>query len=531
MKLHISYITARMSISVLFFLVCHAFVFAQTVTYQSSNDVFANPERGLQKYSITSAEYATVPGTSNLSVATLNSWKTSSDKVTVVYRYFLLDAFLNADINPTYLANIQTDFDHIRTAGLKVIVRFSYSNAQGTNLQQPVKSQILSHIAQLATTLETNKDVIFSHQAGFIGTWGEWYYTNSTEFGTDGSISPAQWLNRKEIVDAMLTTTPQEIPIQVRYASIKSTMYGATLLSEQTAYQNTAHARIGFYNDAFLNNYGDQGTYSVSLECTDPVGSTDYNYISNETKYLPMTGETNGLNPCDGGLRSSGSNAVIEMGLTNWTTINRDYYTPFWDGVIGSNHYDEILRSLGYRFVLNSSVVTATDTGFDLDLSISNVGFARAIKHRNVYLVLENTTTNTMSTELIETDIRTWEDSVSINQSVELDIAGTYQLYLWIPDSEPSLQNNTDYSIRFANTNSWDAATGYNDLLQTFYQEASSCYGDIDDDGDIDIDDFLMLNSAYGSTCSDCPEDINGDQLVGVDDFLEFNSVFGSACD
>lgn len=91
----------------------------------------------------------------------------------MIFRYFLLDAFLSSNISATYLSNIQVDFDRIRTAGLKCIVRFSYSNAEGSSAQQPVKSQILQHLLQLAPVLETNNDIILSHQAGFIGTWGE----------------------------------------------------------------------------------------------------------------------------------------------------------------------------------------------------------------------------------------------------------------------------------------------------------------------------------------------------------------------
>ena len=457
----------RKELLVPIFLMSTLLLFSQTVTYQSSDDIIANPERGFQKYSITSNQYATTPGANNLSVATLNNWKTSADRVTVVYRYFLLDAFLNTDINSTFLNNIQTDFDHIRAAGLKIIVRFSYSNAQGTSPQQPVKSQILTHISQLAPILTTNKDIIFSHQAGFIGTWGEWYYTNSTEFGTDGNINATQWSNRKEIVDAMLAATPVEIPIQVRYAGIKQTMYGNTQLTAQTAYANTPQARIGFFNDAFLNNYGDQGTYDVANECTNPIGTADYNYISNETQYLPMTGETNGLNPCNSGTRTNGDNALNEMNLTNWTTINRDYYTPFWDGIISSNHYEDIAKNLGYRFVLNSSTLVSNDTDFDLTLNISNTGFARPFKQRNVYLVFKNTATNEITTALINTDIRTWENSITITQNFNLALEGTFQLYLWMPDSHASLESNADYSIRFANSNTWDPATGYNDLSQT----------------------------------------------------------------
>jgi hypothetical protein len=174
----------------------------QTVNYTASSLIINNPERGLQKYSITASNYSTTNGANNLSVSTLKAWKNSSDKVTVVYRYFMLDAFLNANINSTYLNNIQKDFNNVRTAGLKVIVRFAYSNEEGTTAQQASKAQILTHISQLSPLLNTNKDVIFSLQAGFIGTWGEWYYTNSTEFGTDGTISATQWANRNRRCNA-----------------------------------------------------------------------------------------------------------------------------------------------------------------------------------------------------------------------------------------------------------------------------------------------------------------------------------------
>lgn len=438
----------------------------QTVNYSASTSAITNPERGLQKYSITASNYATTVGANNLSVATLNGWKNSPDKVTIVYRYFMLDAFMNSNINTIYLNNLQTDFNNIRTAGFKVIARFAYSDQQGTLAQQPSKTQILAHISQLSPLLNNNKDVIFSLQAGFIGTWGEWYYTNSTEFGTEGVISPTQWANRKEVIDAMLANAPSEIPIQVRYVGIKQMMYGTTQLTETTAYQETPNARIGFYNDAFLNNYGDMGTYSTDSECTNPVGTPDYNYLANETNYLPMTGETNGLNTCDNGYRTTGENAIYEMGLTHWTTLNRDYHPDFWNQIT-ANQYDQILKNIGYRFSLNSSTITTNGSNFDLNLTITNVGYARPFKQRNVYLVMKNTSTNTITTYLVNTDIRTWENQVSITQNFNPGLTGTFQLYLWMPDKAPALVSNPNYSIQFANTNVWEATTGYNNLQQT----------------------------------------------------------------
>ena len=449
----------------------------QTVHYSASTDIIPNPERGLQKYSITDSLYSSIPGFNNLSITLLNGWKNSSDKVTVVFRYFLLEDFMNSDINTTYLNNMQGDFDNIRAAGLKVIVRFSYSDEEGNDPQQPSKSQILAHIAQLAPILDANKDVIFSLQAGFIGTWGEWYYTNSFEFGTEDNISAAQWANRKEVLNAMLATTPGEIPIQVRYVGIKTQLYGTSQLSPQTAYQNTANARIGFYNDAFLNYWGDQGTYSVQDSCQNPMGTSEYNYLANETQYLPMTGETNNFNICDGGFRTTGANAVNEMGLTHWTTLNRDYFTPFWDQVISSGYYDEILQKLGYRFVLDSSTVTANGLDFDLTLTLRNTGFARVFKERPVYLVLKNTQDNSVSTYPVNTDIRIWEGSLTITQNFTPGLTGTFQLYLWMPDNAPSLATNPDYSIQLANDNVWEPLTGYNDLMQTISLNCSPTTG------------------------------------------------------
>jgi len=449
-----------------FLLLFHTQLSGQTVSYAESSEIIANPERGLQKYSITSPGYSTTAGASNLPVETLNSWKNSADKVTVVFRYFLLNGFMDADISSTYLDNMQTDFNNIRTAGFKAIIRFSYSNAQGSGAQQPSKAQILQHISQLAPIMAANKDVILTHQAGFIGTWGEWYYTNSAEFGTSGAISAAQMANRKEIIDAMLAATPAEIPIQVRYPGLKIAMYGTTRLTPSTAYKNTAGARIGFFNDAFLNNWGDMGTYAVSSECANPAGTSHYSYLSDETRYLPMTGETNGINPCNGGLRTKGPNAIHEMDATNWTTLNRDYHSAFWNQ-LSSDDYTEILKRLGYRLVLNSSTVTSAGPGFELTLNITNTGFARIFKERPVFLVMKNTSTNTVTTQLINTDIRTWETSVSITQSFNPGLAGTYKLYLWIPDKELALQAIPGYSIQFANTGTWEMSTGYNDLLQT----------------------------------------------------------------
>ncbi|MFN3404776.1 MAG: DUF4832 domain-containing protein [Cytophagaceae bacterium] len=452
----------------LFFIMLHLLYgncYSQTHTqYTESQEIIANPERGLQKYSITNNSYNTTSNFSNINQSTITGWRTGTDKVTVIFRYFLLDAYLTSNISQTYLDNMQIDFNRIRNAGLKCIVRFSYSNEQSSSAQQPSKSLILQHLNQLAPLLNANKDIILTHQAGLIGTWGEWYYTNSTEFGTDGSINSTQWQNRKEVIDAMLAATPAEIPIQVRYPAIKKTMYGSTQLNASTAYQNTPNARIGFFNDAFLNNWGDMGTYSVSSQNQNPVGTADYTYLSNETLYTPMTGETNGLNSP----RTDGTNAVNELDLTNWSCLNRDYYTENFTNWINSGHYNTIVRNLGYRLVLENSTFQLSGNQLNVQIKLANKGNARLFKSRKAFLVLRNTGTQTNHQFELNTDPRTWESSVTINQVIDISglPEGVYESYLSLPDPNVALSVRPEFSIRFSNDALWNANLGYNNLQQ-----------------------------------------------------------------
>ena len=52
--------------------------------------------------------------------------------------------------------------------------------------------------------------------------------------------------------------------------------------------------------------------------------------------------------------------------------------------------------------------------------------------------------------------------------------------------------------------------------------------GDIDGDGDVDINDLMSLIAAYGSTCSGCPEDVDGDGDVDINDLMILLGNYGS---
>jgi hypothetical protein len=415
----------------------------QNVSYAITNENIANPERGFYRYTSTGSS----GGYNLLSQSTLSGYRTNEGITVIQRQFFLRDFITGIPISTTYLTNMQTDFNRIRNAGAKVIVRFTYSSSSSTPVFQPSKAQILFHMKQLVNVLTLNKDVIVSIQAGFIGRYGEWYYTGSSEFGNGNFnlLTNTQWANRKEIVDYMINNFPVEIPIQLRYIYAKQKMYG-----------NSYIGRIGFYNDSFLGTWGDSGTYNVSSSQGQPT-TADITYWQTNTINNPVSGETNMVNAP----RTDCSNAMIEMDRFNWSLINKDYFPTVISNWQTNGCFSEMQIRLGYKFeLINSNVLNN-----NLIVSLRNTGYANLFKVRKVYLILINNQGVEYRYEIGNTS--SWIGGVTTNLSIPLNYGiptGSYKLYLFIPDNN---NNNANYAIRFSNIGTWVPTKGYNDLLRT----------------------------------------------------------------
>ena len=417
----------------------------QNVTYQTLTSTIPNPEKGFYHYTSTGSS----GGYNLLTQSTLNGYRTNENITVIQRQFFLRDFITGTPITSTYLTNMQTDFNRIRAAGAKVIVRFTYTSSSSYTVFQPTKAQILAHIAQLKPVINANKDVITSIQAGFIGKYGEWYYTGSTEFGNADytKYTTKQWTNRKQVMDTMLSSFDSSIPLQIRYVYAKQKMYG-----------NTYVGRIGFYNDAFLANYGDSGTFLVSGSQGVP-STTDVTYWQNNTINNPVSGETNMVNSP----RTDCANATIEMNKFNWSLINKDYFPTVISNWQTNGCFSTIQKSIGYDFRLNSSNIT---NGI-LTINMGNYGYANLFKDRKAYLVCKNTTTNVNYSFLIDSNIKNCNNSnynITTNLTTLGLPTGTYKLYLNLPD--PFISNKL-YSIQTSNLNTW-TTEGFNDLLQTY---------------------------------------------------------------
>eukprot|EP00058_Branchiostoma_floridae_P023911 XP_002609401.1 hypothetical protein BRAFLDRAFT_124622 [Branchiostoma floridae] len=402
-----------------------------TKTYSPSDTDLTNPERGWWKYASTEASHFHI-----LTVSQLRRYR--SEGHTLIFRYYVLDLFVHSDISASFLTNLQDDLENARVAGVKIIPRFCYTETSGDSDDASL-SRALRHLSQLKPYLQANGDVIAVVQAGFIGTWGEWYYSDS--FSTPDSdgdpvvVTDNDWAKRH-------------------------------------------------HNDCFLASDKDWGTFENLAE--------DYAYLSADTKYTVMGGETCNYNPprtktgtdiavfplhhdVVSRSRSSCAKAEEELALFHWSYLNPGYHPDVTDEWKQQGCFDRIGRHLGYRLELVSGTYrNAVPQGgtFCGRLEIRNVGYAAPFNPRQVRVVLQKDSAIVTSLVVTGVDPRDWHPgtlhSVPISVQLPSNLAtGSYQVSLWLPDPSPTISDRPEFSILLANTGVPDPLTGLNSLGHT----------------------------------------------------------------
>ena len=445
-------------------------VSSSTVNYTTSTADIANPERGLYHYIETRASNPTLYNLNTLQGYRLN------ENITLIYCIHYLDDFVSSAISSSFLSHIQTNLDTVRQAGLKCILRFAYTddwNNEEPPFGDATKTQILAHLDQLEPILQQNSDVIAVMQAGFIGVWGEWYYTDHfvDDPTTPWIVSPAQWANRQEVLERILTALPPSRMTAIRYVHAKQNTLSATSpLTVSTAYDGSYIARTGYHNDCFLASDFDFGTW---------LDATAKAFMATDSAFVVMGGETCFVNPP----RSECPTALIELALFHWSYLNSEYHPDVLQDWVDDGCMETIRRSLGYRLQLlqgNYGDAVRPGDGFMVDVSLQNVGYAAPYNPRPVQLLLRQTGTGTLHSVALPVAPRFWWAGQTQNWNHTICVpntmpVGTYELLLNLPDRAASLRTRPEYALLFANDGGVrESATGYNDLLHTLTVSAAA---------------------------------------------------------
>ena len=167
------------------FLLFAAFASATNhVTYTADDvTIFRNPERGFTEEL---GGETMLSNSSNHVVLAEADWffdeedETYEDRQyqTLVMLMYYLGNYRTKDLSNAILQGFDEDMQKLRDEGFKCVLRFAYDWNSATDADL---THVQRHIQQLKPHLAANKDVIYVLETGFVGQWGEWYY--STHYG------------------------------------------------------------------------------------------------------------------------------------------------------------------------------------------------------------------------------------------------------------------------------------------------------------------------------------------------------------
>ena len=407
-----------------------------------------NPERGIYLQFTSQAEANPLTADNMQSLHEKN--------LTLLLRMYYLKTFRDRPLSDKQLDLIRDDFAVMRDAGVKCVLRFAYSEGIGEP-DAPI-DVVLGHMDQLAPIIRQNADIILAAQAGFVGAWGEWHAS------TNDLAEPS---NAKKIVHRWLDMLPETRCVQVRTPRQKwMILDDNTPLTKAEAFTGSPKARIGHHNDCFVSSETDVGTYE-NIEA-------EKRYLSQDTRYVPMGGETCALTKF-----AQPDNARTEFENLHFTYLNLGWHPDVIKLWQTEGFFKEVKRRLGYRLSLVSTDVPESvrcDQALKVSFTLENTGFAAPVNPRDVELILVNENNGDGYTMNVPVDPRTWLPGDPIH--VEADLAlpgditpGSYQLFLALPDPEPALNKRPAYAIQLANPGLWKPATGRNDLGMTLLVE------------------------------------------------------------
>ncbi|MEX6690324.1 DUF4832 domain-containing protein [Danxiaibacter flavus] len=476
-----------------------AFAQDTTVIYTIDSTDFANPERGFYLPSQTYASSFKPLESPELKNQFRGPAKHGSASYaiypTLLLREYVLDTFKDKLLSESFLQLVDKDLQAVKDAGIKVILRFCYVNKthKGScpdkeGICPPYgdapKQFVLNHIRQLRPLFAKHVSIIALVQEGFIGIWGENYYTDYFGDASDngnGKLLNEDWNARREVLTALLNSLPPSLMVQVRTPQIKQKfLYGpeapveSAPMDKTIALSGAPASRIGFHNDCFLASPDDYGTYNDYGSSSQPKQSANdalRRYVEQDSKYVVVGGET-----CDDAYSPQNDcppagRAIDEMQAMHYSFLNTTYNNDVnndWDSMGCIN---TIRKKLGYRLVLKNGIfpkVARKGDNINIHLTMENEGFASPFKLRPVYFVLRDSSNNKIYSLKCRSDIRTWFTGVTrVEEHLKVPVdmmPGRYELLLWLPDSDVLLHQRPAYSIRLANKNCWEAATGYNKL-------------------------------------------------------------------
>jgi hypothetical protein len=370
-----------------------------------------------------------------------------------------------------------------REAGRKVIFRPRYDTSEsggdlnGCGVFQAEDVELMrGHVDAIAPMLAEHADVIAFVEAGYLGRWGEWNHAEHDASTAPVLVDPAA---RRDflayVVDAYAAAGLD------RFVELRRPLFARELIDAE------GPSAVGLYNDCFMTNEADYGTYS-NFEDDNPsnfASAAEAKAWAVElTATAPFGGETCPTGDEDERWRDC-ANMVgdsSEPGSLHMSYLHGGYALDARATWEAGGCYDEIRRRLGYRFEVEAVQYppsVAVEQSAEIGVTIRNSGWSRLHNPRRAYLVLRSDAETFVvggplqgQVELPGTidgaEVQTWEPGTMTELTAAIPSlpAGTWSLGVILPDADrPDVLG---YAVAIASLREgapvFEAASGVNDL-------------------------------------------------------------------
>lgn len=390
----------------------------QTITFAESMEDFLNPARGM---------YVTPNDSEMDNVATLSRFVTVWNTRLFTYAPNM-SGFMNAPLSAAWLSTLTQRLANARSAGVKIVLLPRYQDG-GTCVDSP---QWKTHIGQLGPVLKANADVLADPiRAGMAGAWGEgWCSSNGIDYGG---------ANTAAFRDAWNAARPPTHHIAFH-----------TVLMGQWA---SSYPWVASKNDCLWANDTDAHNYAGGLN--DPLRTTIKN--ANRTPpERPYGGEScENVSDQPAQAQNSCPQILANGPAYGLSFLNKSYAALFLDRWKADGCFDQVSRSIGYRFFVPKIVAPISaqaNKPVTIVATVKGVGWSPIFDDRPLVISLRNKATGAVVSGGAG-KLR----QVAAGQSVDMGAiitppgAGTFEILISAPDLWPSLAADVRYAVRFAN--------------------------------------------------------------------------------
>jgi Domain of unknown function (DUF4832)/Domain of unknown function (DUF4874) len=281
-----------------------------------------------------------------------------------------------------------------REAGRKVIFRPRYDTPDKEGelndckvFQAKSEQRMRRHVKAIASMLAEFKDVVAFVEAGYLGRWGEWHWS-----GYEAKNAPVlSHPDQRRAFLAYVIDTYRGAGLH-RYVEVRRPLFAKEMFDTHPKQSPF----IGYYNDCFMTNATEQGTYSTNFaDEPDIFPSEDaaINWLKAKSLEVPFGGETCGV-PADKPRWASCANMTggqSEPAALHMSYLHAGFAEEAKSTWVKGGCYDEIKSRLGYRFEVVSvsyQPQAAAGTPVTVSVRLKNAGWARMHNPRRAYFIL-----------------------------------------------------------------------------------------------------------------------------------------------